>query len=312
MTTWRSSAMAASKLGTAASARRVGRSMARASTPRPTSPSTCGRMLAAVPEAPCARTMDGRVATGGGYAGPGSARNRFMPAACDRRGGTDQRQDRVMTPARLVPLPSPADRAPSIRIEGDRLVVERLVVADHALAGSVASRPEHERPALVERALRIGLLALQDAGVSVDVDVIRREFASLLGQTEAANERAAAALGEMLRANFADGDGRLPRTMERFLGDRGQLRMFVSELFDESKRDSAIGRIRQLLGTYFDGDASRLAQLLDPTRLGSPLHQFRTEVSEGFAKLNERLAAIEAAAAARGGERARAAAKGAD
>ena len=217
-----------------------------------------------------------------------------------------------MTPARLVPLPSPADRAPSIRIEGDRLVVERLVVADHALAGSVASRPEHERPALVERALRIGLLALQDAGVSVNVDVIRREFATLLGQTEAANERAAAALGEMLRANFADGDGRLPRTMERFLGDRGQLRTFVSELFDESKRDSAIGRIRQLLGTYFDGDASRLAQLLDPTRLGSPLHQFRVEITEGFGRLNERLVAIEAAAAARGAERARSAAKGAD
>ncbi len=59
----------------------------------------------------------------------------------------------------------------------------------------------------------------------------------------------------MLRQNFADGDGRLPRTLERFLGDRGQLRAFVGELFDETKRDSAIGRMRQLLGTYFDGDA---------------------------------------------------------
>jgi hypothetical protein len=67
-----------------------------------------------------------------------------------------------------------------------------------------------------------------------------------------------------------------------------------------------------MLETYFDGDASRLARLLDPTRLGSPLHQFRTEVAEGFAKLNDRLTAIEAAAAARGAERARSAAKGAD
>jgi hypothetical protein len=70
--------------------------------------------------------------------------------------------------------------------------------------------------------------------------------------------------------------------------------------------------MRALLGGYFDGDASRLAQLLDPTRLGSPLHQFRSEVARGFEQLNERLAAIEAAGAARAAERARSAAKGMD
>jgi hypothetical protein len=148
--------------------------------------------------------------------------------------------------------------------------------------------------------------------VSVNVDVVRREFEALLSRTQAANAQAGRALEEALRLNFADGDGRLPRTLERFLGDRGQLRTFVTDLFDESRRDSAIGRMRQLLGTYFDGDASRLAVLLDPTRLNSPLHQFRTEVSEGFGRLNDRLTAIEAAAAARGAERARSTAKGAD
>ncbi|MEZ4596603.1 MAG: hypothetical protein R3C32_07015 [Chloroflexota bacterium] len=114
------------------------------------------------------------------------------------------------------------------------------------------------------------MTALQDAGVTMDADVVRREFESLMRRTEAANEKAATALDEALRQNFADGDGRLPRTLERFLGDRGQLRAFVNELFDEGKRDSALGRMRTMLGSYFDGDASRLAQLLDPTRLGSP------------------------------------------
>jgi hypothetical protein len=124
--------------------------------------------------------------------------------------------------------------------------------------------------------------------------------------------KAETALDDVLRQNFADGDGRLPRTLERFLGDRGQLGAFLSELFDEGKRDSAMGRMRTMLGSYFDGDASRLAQLLDPTRLGSPLHQFRTEVTAGFERLNERLTAIEAAGAARASERSRSAAKGAD
>jgi hypothetical protein len=215
----------------------------------------------------------------------------------------------------LVPLPSNPDASqPPTRIQvlGDRIVVERLVLHDPALAACVGERPPEDRAGLVERALRIGLVALQDAGVSVNVDVVRAEFERVLRQTEQVNERAALALEETLRANFADGDGRLPRTLERFLGDRGALRSMVDELFDESKRDSAIGRIGRMLERYFDGDASKLAVLLDPTRLNSPMYQFREEISGGFRAIEERLVAIEAAAAARGAERARSAAKGGD
>jgi hypothetical protein len=219
-----------------------------------------------------------------------------------------------MEPARLHPLPPPPAPAPApaVSVDGERVVVEHIQLADPALAAFVAQRSEAERVDLVERALRVGLLAIQDAGTTLDVDMVRREFEVLLQRSESMSERAAEALDGVMRANFGDGDGRLPRTLERFLGDRGQLRHFVAELFDESKRDSAIGRMRTLLGSYFDGDASRLAQLLDPTRLGSPLHQFRTEMTEGFAHLNDRLTAIEAAGAARSAERARSSAKGAD
>jgi hypothetical protein len=220
----------------------------------------------------------------------------------------------MSTATNVVQLPSkPASQGVGgVRIDGDALVIEQLTLHDPTLAAFVAERPADDRPILIERALRIGLTALQDAGVSVNVDVVRREFESLLAQTQVVNERAARTLEETLRQNFADGDGRLPRTLERFLGDRGALQGYVNELFDPGKRDSAIGRMQELLGRYFDGDASRLATLLDPTRMNSPLYQFRTEISDGFEKLNERLTAMEAAAAARGAERARSAAKGAD
>jgi len=212
----------------------------------------------------------------------------------------------------IVPLPEPPAARERVAVDGQHITIEELTLTDAGLATFVAERPADDREALVARALRIGLLALQDAGASLDVDVVRREFESMVRQTETLNERVAAQVDEVLRQNFADGDGRLPRTLESFLGDRGELRTFTRELFDEDRRDSAIGRMRILLGSYFDGDASRLAQLLDPTRLGSPLHQFRSEVSKGFEALNERLTAIEAAATARAGERARSAAKGAD
>ena len=206
----------------------------------------------------------------------------------------------------VVPLHS------AVRLEGDRIIVERLSLSDPTLAAFLGERPAGDRGPLVERALRIGLIALQDAGVTVNVDAVRSEFDRMVRQAEQVNERAAAALEQTLRSNFADDEGRLPRTLERFLGDRGALRSMVDELFDETKRDSAIGRIGGMLERYFDGDASKLAHLLDPTRLNSPMHQFRQEIAAGFRGLEERLIAIEAAAAARGAERARSAAKGAD
>lgn len=215
----------------------------------------------------------------------------------------------TVLPGRRQPT---GDRVAEISIDGDRVRIQDLLLVDGGAAAFLAGRAPEERPAIVERAVRIGLQALQDAGVSVNVDVVRHEFDALLARTQAANEQAGRALEEALRLNFADGDGRLPRTLEKFLGDRGALHTFVNDLFDEKRRDSAIGRMRELLGTYFDGDASHLALLLDPTRLNSPLHQFRKEVSDGFIQLNDRLTAIEAAAAARGAERARSAAKGAD
>ncbi|HUQ43634.1 MAG TPA: hypothetical protein VM451_04380 [Candidatus Limnocylindria bacterium] len=211
--------------------------------------------------------------------------------------------------ARMVSFPS---HHADVRVGGDRIEVERVSLVDGPLAAWLAAQPPDDHGILVERAIRIGLTALQSVAVTLNVDAVRAEFERFAEQSQSANDRAALALETTLRANFADGDGRLPRTLETFLGDRGKLRSMVEELFDPNRRDSAIGRISGMLDTYFDGDASRLARLLDPTRLGSPLHQFRTEVAEGFRGLQEKLVAIEAAQAARAGERARSAAKGGD
>ena len=221
--------------------------------------------------------------------------------------------------ARILPMSNPSPSRPpagpsgaAVTVQGDRIIVDHLVLLDASLAASLAERDVAERPVIVERALRIGLLALHDASTSMDADVVRREFEKLVAQTTVVNERAAKTVEDVLRANFADGDGRLPRTLEKFLGDRGELQRFVKDLFDETRRDSAIGRIGGLLGQYFDGDRSKVAVLLDPTRMGSPLHQFRQEITEGFKGVHERLTAIEAASRARADERAKSAAKGGD
>ncbi len=200
----------------------------------------------------------------------------------------------------------------TVTVSGQAIAVDGLALHDPSLAAFVRETAEADRPQLVERALRIGLLTLSNAGVSMSADVVKAEFERLYERMEATQERASEALAVTLRDNFADGDGRLPRTLERFLGNDGELRRMTRDLFDEKSRESALGRLNELMGKYFDGDGSRLAHLLDPTRQGSPLHQFRGEVNAEFRTLTERIAALEEAKRARAEERAKGTAKGAD
>src|SRR5437867_4147404 len=185
--------------------------------------------------------------------------------------------------ARIVQLPSRQETA--IRVEPDRIVVEGLGVPDPSLASWLADQPPDDHELLVERSIRIGLTAIQSVGVTINVDAVRSEFDRLAETQRTMTERAAEALEQTLRANFGDVEGRLPRTLESFLGDRGKLQATVRELFDPERKDSALGRLGSLLEDYFDGDASRLATLLDPTRVGSPLSAFRAEVAAGFKAL---------------------------
>ena len=200
----------------------------------------------------------------------------------------------------------------SVTLTADSIVVEHLELLDPQLAAFVADRDPTERPALVERALRIGLMTICNAGVSLTTDVVRTEFARMTDRLEQTHAKAADALEQQLRANFGDTDGRLPRTLEAFLGDEGKLHRLVGDLFDPNRREGAMGQLTTLLTRYFDGDASQLARLLDPTREGSPLHQFRNEIGDEFRGLRERLAALESGEKARAEERARGTAKGGD
>jgi hypothetical protein len=199
-----------------------------------------------------------------------------------------------------------------VTVTADRIVVEHLELVDQQLAAFVGEREPEEQAELVERATRIGLQTICSAGVSLTTDVVRAEFTRLSERLEQTNARAADAVEQQLRANFGDGDGRLPRTLEQFLGEDGKLRRLVGELFDPNRREGALGQLTAQLEKYFDGDASQLARLLDPTREGSPLHQFRNEVSGEFRSLQERLVALEAGEKARAEERAKGTAKGGD
>ena len=70
----------------------------------------------------------------------------------------------VLPPFSIVAGTDVSPASARVRIDGDRILVERLALHDPALAAFLAERSGDDRAELVERALRIGLLALRDAG----------------------------------------------------------------------------------------------------------------------------------------------------
>lgn len=190
-----------------------------------------------------------------------------------------------------------------IRIHGE--------MYDPDLASVLEGAGEHTSLVLLS-IIRMGRLAYASARDVSQVEYVKREFDRMRREVDTGNEAAADALAETLRSYFAEEGGRLPDVMERYMGDRGLMRKLVDELLDEDRKDSAIGRFQTVLGQYFGGDRSVLAGLLDPTREGSPLHQFSKRVDEGFQALSEQLVAFEASKRARSAERAISTGKGFD
>lgn len=213
--------------------------------------------------------------------------------------------------AELVALSS-ASKPAQVEIVGDRIRVASLELVDRALAGYLEGRPADERGETVERALRVGLLALQGAGGSIDVDHVRRAFDAFLNATAETNKKAAEEVEAILRKTFATDGGQVPVMLERFIGDKGEIARFTKDLFDENRRDSALGRLNTILDKYFDGDASKLAMLLDPTRDASPLSAFRSEITKRFDEVMFKIVELDASQKAAKGERKKGTAKGAD
>src|SRR5439155_20470378 len=104
-----------------------------------------------------------------------------------------------------------------VHVDGECIAASNITLCDAELALYVADHAEADRAGLIVRALRVGLIALRNAGITLNVDYLAREMERLVRRTDESNERAAQALETSLRETFADGDGRLPRTLERFL-----------------------------------------------------------------------------------------------
>ena len=148
---------------------------------------------------------------------------------------------------------------------------------------------------ILEQALTAGVVSIQAGGVSINVDYIQKEFERLRNQLKSDLDGASATLTQVTESTFSQEGGTLVRALEKYLGEGGRL----ADLFDPQRKDSALGRIQEILAEHFDGEGSRLGQLLDLTNQRSPLHKWKETIDNGFKELRKLIEDYRASAESR-------------
>jgi len=151
-----------------------------------------------------------------------------------------------------------------VRALDDRLVIERLTVADERAARVVRMRAEAgQRPAeTVAKAVEIGARVLDSEETAANVDYVRAEF-----------ERHAGALRERLMKQLEAGD--------EALSER------IAEAFDGTRDGSVQKDIETLVETSLEGQREAILKLLRVEDGANPLFDYKQTMVEVFKGLRE-------------------------
>ena len=164
-----------------------------------------------------------------------------------------------------LPLDGGSGDGAAVRVLDDRLVIERLTVADERAARVVRERVETgQLPAeTVGKAIEIGARVLDSEETAANVDYVRAEF-----------ERHAAALRERLGKTLESG--------EQQLAER------IAESFDSGRDGSVQNEIDRLLSDALAEQRTALLRLFSAEEGANPLHDFKGAMIRAFKALDSR------------------------
>lgn len=147
----------------------------------------------------------------------------------------------------------------------------------------------------LELALKVGVAALGSVGPVTNVDYVEKEFQRLSTEMERALDGRVRQVETTMAEVFAEEDGQLAKALRTYLGEDGQL----AELFDPNRRDSAVSRLKEILGEHFDGESSKLHKLLDLDNPTGPLSSWKESIEAGFDRLRRQIEDYHTATTAR-------------
>src|SRR5438132_10847779 len=96
-----------------------------------------------------------------------------------------------------------------------------LRVSDPVVVGFLQRFEGDDRLEKAQEALKVGVIALQQASPTLDTQVVQEKFAAFEKE-----------LGEQFSAFLGEGDGVLPKSLEKFFGERGLIAALFTKHFD--------------------------------------------------------------------------------
>lgn len=173
----------------------------------------------------------------------------------------------------------------SVRVLGDRIVVEGMTIADEATARVVRERAEagEDPAATIRRAIEIGTRVLDREETAVEVDYVRREFEQVTAahreSVEQKNQEAIERIEEGLQRALGDDDapGALGSALDTHSGELSEL---IAETFGEDREGAVQAQIRRILEERDEEFMRRLAADDDRNPLGPMLATLRTWTRE--------------------------------
>ena len=152
-----------------------------------------------------------------------------------------------------------------VRVLDDRVVVERLTVADERAARVVRERAEAGQAPVetVSKSIEIGARVLDSEETAANVDYVRAEF-----------ERQAGSLRERLTKTLEAGDQQLA---ERIMGS-----------FDGTRDGSVQKQIEGLVSEALGEQRTALLKLFSAEEGANPLHDFKAALVRAFKALDAR------------------------
>ena len=149
----------------------------------------------------------------------------------------------------------------SVRLLGDRIVIEALSVSDERAAKVVRERAETgAQPAeTVAKAIEIGARVIDSESTATNVDYVQRVFEERVGK-----------LGEDLNERLEEGSAEIAK--------------HIGEKFDVDRADSVQGEIKQMLVTAAEHQRRELTSMLTSEDGEQPARRGADALREGDAR----------------------------
>ena len=202
----------------------------------------------------------------------------------------------------LQPVTS-ADPAATVTVDGDAVLIERLVVEDRTLVELIEHRRGREiaPEETVSSALEIGARVLDREATGAEVDAIRRELERVSAETEHAFAERARVIGERLEKQFEHFVGEDGGAMSKVLDAHGdELAELIARHFGGDRNTAVQHQVKEIVAKSLQESRQDLLRQFSAEDGHNPLADFKASVvrevkrsGESHEKLIEKIAQLE-------------------